>query len=106
MTQSKIEGGDVDFEKNDGTKTIKFRKNLHGKINGLHQTGKLTKSNADTLHKHRFLGNTAVHELSVPAKEELSLALEIAEGVFSSVYEIPLKGLELKRRRLRNKKFK
>jgi len=42
------------------------------------------------------LGNEAVHELSLPSKEDLNLAIEIVENVFDTLYEIPSKGMQLK----------
>lgn len=95
-----IEGGDVEIEKSDGLKIKKYRKDLQGKINGLYQKGKLTEQNADILHEHRFMGNTAIHELSIPSKEDIGLALEIVESIFDTLYELPHKGRTLKRKRL------
>jgi hypothetical protein len=86
--------------KEDGTTELKRKTNLQGKINGLHESGKLTSQNAEILHEHRFLGNETVHELSSPSKEDLALAIEIVENVFDTLYEIPNKGLQLKRKRL------
>lgn len=96
-----VTGGNVEITKQDGTIEIKRKTNLQGKINGLHESGKLTSQNADILHEHRFLGNEAVHELSSPSKEDLSLAIEIVENVFDTLYEIPNKGRQLKNKRLR-----
>lgn len=93
--------GEIEITKADGTKTTKRVDNLQGKINGLHEKGKLTKENAEILHEHRFLGNTAIHDLSSPTKEELSLALAIIEHVFDNLYEIPEKAIQLKAKRLR-----
>ncbi|MCT4306075.1 DUF4145 domain-containing protein [Elizabethkingia anophelis] len=95
-----ISGGIVEFKKKDGTIVSKKTNNLEGKINGLYQHGKLTKQNADILHEHRFLGNVAIHELSQPAREDLSLAIEIVESTFETLYEIPNKGERLKNKRL------
>jgi hypothetical protein len=95
-----ITGGNIEIKKNDGTTLIKRKTTLEGKINGLHENGKLTEQNAEILHEHRFLGNEAVHELSIPSKEDLELALEIVENVFDTLYEIPNKGLSLKKKRL------
>jgi hypothetical protein len=74
---------------------------LQGKINGLHEKGKLTKEHAEILHEHRYLGNTSIHDLAAPSKEELSLALEIIEHVFDTIYEIPEKAIQLRHKRLR-----
>ncbi len=96
--------GEIEQTKKDGT-IIKVRsKNLQAKINGLHEKGKITEANAEILHEHRFLGNTAVHELSIPHKEDLLLAIEIIENVFDNLYEIPEKAMQLKYKRLRKKK--
>ena len=95
-----ISDGEIDTPGPGGTIIKKRVDSLQGKINGLHEKGKLTKENAEILHEHRFLGNTAVHELSAPSKGELSLALEIVEHVFDNLYEIPIKGMELQHKRL------
>lgn len=94
------ENGDVEITKGDGTIKVENRNNLQGKINGLHQKGKLTKENAETLHEHRFIGNTSIHELNAPSNEELRLAIEIIENVFDSLYEMPNKANQLKYKRL------
>jgi len=99
-----VSDGEIETHKTDGTTVIKRFDNLQGKINGLHEKGKLTKDNAEILHEHRFLGNTAIHDLSAPTKEELSLALEIIEHVFDNLYEIPQKAMKLKSSRLKKKK--
>ncbi len=80
------------------------RKNLQGKISGLAEKNILTKSNADILHEHRFLGNEALHELSQPSLEELKIAIEIVEHVLENIFEIPTKAKELKANKLKRKK--
>ncbi|NOQ26221.1 MAG: DUF4145 domain-containing protein [Bacteroidales bacterium] len=95
-----IENGNVEIKKDDDTIKVEKRNNLQGKINGLHQQGILTKKNAEILHEHRFLGNTSIHELNTPSMEELSLAIEIIENVFDSLYEMPNKANQLKYKRL------
>jgi len=99
-----ISDGEIENIKPDGTVNKKRVDNLQGKINGLHEKGKLTKENAEILHEHRFLGNTAIHDLSAPSKEDLGLALEIIEHVFDNLYEIPEKALLLKHKRIRKKR--
>lgn len=99
--ENAITDGEIEIIKPDGTVSIKRVDTLQGKINGLHEKGKLTKENAENLHEHRFLGNSAIHELSVPKKDELSLAIEIIENVFDTLYEIPEKVSELRHKRLR-----
>jgi hypothetical protein len=95
-----VKNGTIEIVKEDGTKEKIKRSGLQGKINGLYEKGKLTKENADILHEHRFLGNKALHELSIPSKMHLKLAIEIIENAFDNLYEIPKKGLELKNKRL------
>ncbi len=99
-TENGIKDGEIQIEKPDGTTVIKRKKDLQGKINGLHQKHILTKQSAEILHEHRFLGNSAIHELSAPSKNELKLAIEIIENVFESLYEMPIKAMELKGKRL------
>jgi hypothetical protein len=91
----KITGGNIEILRKDGTKERKHSKNLDGKINGLYEKGILTEENAKVLHEHRYLGNEAVHELSMPSRSELELAIIIIEHILDSIYEIPAKGGEL-----------
>ena len=92
--------GEVERKDKSGNSRLKREKNLEGKINGLYEKRILTEINAKTLHELRFLGNTAIHELAVPYKGELALALSIAEHIFESIYEIPRKAEELRDKRL------
>ena len=85
-----------------GSQTVR-KGNLEGKIAGLCEKGILTKSSAETLHEHRFLGNEAVHELAQPSHEELKLAIEIIEHTLDQLYEIPEKAVTLKEQRARRK---
>lgn len=78
--------GPVECPAKDGAIQILRRKDLSGRIGGLHEKGLLTKSSADTLHEHRYLGNSAVHELVRPAEEELKLAVEILEHTLDALY--------------------
>jgi hypothetical protein len=102
--ENDVTDGEVEITKEDGTIIKKRLENLQGKINGLFEKGKLTKENAETLHEHRFLGNNAIHDLSAPTQEELSLAIEIVEHVFDTLYEIPEKASRLKYERLRKER--
>jgi hypothetical protein len=72
-----IKDGPITVTESDGSSKTVRKKNLHGKISGLCEKGVLTKNNSDILHELRFLGNEAVHELSQPSPEELTLAIEI-----------------------------
>jgi hypothetical protein len=95
--------GEIDVPGPNGTTVKKRESNLQGRINGLYEKGRLTKESAAILHEHRFLGNKAIHELSPPSIQELSLALEIVEHVFDDLYEIPVKGMQLQNRRLKKR---
>lgn len=67
---------------------IVMRKTLEGKINGLVRQSLLTKTHADTLHKHRFLGNVALHDLETPNRDSLTAAIEIIEHTLQNIYEL------------------
>lgn len=97
--------GPVEEPAKDGmTKTVRS-KDLQGRIAGLQEKGLLTKTNADTLHEHRYLGNEAVHQLARPSNNELRLAIEIVEHTLDQLYELPEKAEELKHAKaLREKK--
>jgi Domain of unknown function (DUF4145) len=64
-------------------------KNLSLKIDGMATKGILSKSQADILHSHRFLGNAAAHEIESAGRDELLAALEIAESVLRTIYVLP-----------------
>lgn len=98
-----VTDGPVEITKNDGTVEVKRKDSLEGKISGLCEKGILTKKSADLLHEHRYLGNSAVHELSRPAEEDLRLAIEIVEHVLDSLYEIPEKADVLRANRAKKK---
>lgn len=99
-----VNDGPVEVQKPDGKVEIKRKDSLEGKISGLCEKGILTKKNADILHEHRYMGNSAVHELSRPAEEDLRLAIEIIEHVLESLYEIPEKADVLRANRSKKKK--
>lgn len=96
--EENILSGPITIIKKDGTKVIKKKKTLQGKIEGLCKKGLLTRNLTDTLHECRFLGNKALHQLDIPSKEELKLAIEIIEHTIENVYEISRKAESLKRR--------
>jgi len=76
--------------------TTKFHTSLEAKIEGLAQNGLLTESHASILHNLRFIGNDALHELSIPTKAELKLGVDIVEYIIESLYEIKQTALHLK----------
>ena len=90
--------GPIPVTKKDGSSKVERKENLQGKISGLCEKGILARENSEILHEHRFLGNEAVHKLSQPSPEELTLAIQIIEHTLDALYEIPKKALELKHR--------
>ncbi len=100
-----IKEGPVEVMKK-GVPVIIYSRNLEGKIAGLHERGILTKKNSDILHKHRVLGNEAVHALALSSKEELELAIQIVEHVLEDLYVIPQKAKELKSRKAKRQAHK
>ena len=77
---------------------------IEAKINKLFEKGFLTKQHADILHEHRVLGNKALHEIQIPTKKELLIALKIIEHTLENIYELQDKVEELrwlKERRLK-----
>jgi hypothetical protein len=97
--EENIKSGSVLQKQKDGTRKPIKKRNLEGKIAGLHEKGLLTKSHAAILHQHRYLGNDALHGLDCPTRDELQLAIEIIEHTLMNIYEIKVKG-----ERLRSKK--
>lgn len=97
--ENNIQDGEVEFTNKNGTLTKRRLDNLQGKINGLFEKGILTKKNTEILHEHRYLGNSSIHDLAKPTKEELDLALEIIEHVFDTIYEIPERADQLSTKR-------
>jgi len=100
----KIKDGEISYTDKNGVIKTKRSKDLNGKIHGLFEKGILTQNNAESLNEHRYIGNEAIHELSLPSKEEMLLAITIIEHVLSSIYEIPLQSYKLKLTRAENKK--
>lgn len=76
----------------------KLTKSLQGKIYGLYENGFITKRHAQILTHHQYLGDKALHELKIPVKGELELAIEIIAHTLSSIYELDIKAAELKKR--------
>jgi len=59
---------------------------LEIRINKLSSSGFISKKDAERLHGIRFMGNDAAHEIKIPKKEGLSVALKIVEHLLLSVY--------------------
>lgn len=102
--QQGILDGPVSVQAKGGGTQIQRRDNLEGRIAGLQEKGLLTQASAQTLHEHRYLGNSAVHELARPSGDELKLAIEIVEHVLEQLYELPEKAAELRHAIARRKK--
>lgn len=99
-----VKSGPVEVTKSGGVKAIVRKKDLEGKISGLHDKGVLTKTHADMLHELRFLGNEAVHELDQSSANELTLAIDIIHHILDALYEIPEKAETLRDNKARRKK--
>jgi hypothetical protein len=84
----------IEITTNKGVKKLKT--DLQGKIDGLAESGYLTKVNAEILHNLRFIGNDALHELSAPPRTELRLAIDIVQHAIDTLYELEIKALGLK----------
>jgi hypothetical protein len=69
-------------------------KDLHDKINSLHDKAIITNEGRATLHKLRVLGNDAAHEVKKHTNQQLSLALQIIEHMLDGTYIIPRKAAE------------
>lgn len=67
--------------------------NLQKKIDGL--KGKLPDNIVDNLHSFRFMGNTAVHELTPPKRSDLLIAIEVSEDLLNFLYELDYKAKRL-----------
>lgn len=70
--------------------------NLKKRIDELVVIGLLTKTQADFLHQHRFMGNEAAHEMEAPDSDVLDAALDIAETVLKTIYVLPKKADKIK----------
>jgi hypothetical protein len=77
----------------------KKRDNLEEKIDGLASAGLLPKNITDSLHGFRFMGNEAVHSLAIPKREDLHLAIEVAEDILNFLYELDYKASRLPKRK-------
>jgi|SRR5215213_1322486 len=70
---------------------------LDCKIEGLAENNILTERQAQLLHEHRYLGNMALHELAVPEKDVLIVAINLIEHVMEDLYSIPAQADGLRR---------
>ncbi len=72
---------------------------LEKKIDDLVDKGALTKVNANILHRVRYMGNDAAHEIKRHNLETLGTAFEVAENLLQNVYILPEKAEKLKNKR-------
>lgn len=70
-------------------------RDLKVRIDGLHKAGHLSKTQAEMLHNHRFLGNVAAHEITAPSGKELVAAIDIAETLLKTLYILPHTATEI-----------
>jgi hypothetical protein len=66
---------------------------LEKKINGLESI--LPKNIVEHLHGFRFLGNKAMHELDLPQRDNLKIAIEVSEDLLNFLYELDYKASQL-----------
>ena len=64
-------------------------RNLEKKISNLKNLGDISKRDVDLLHSLRFLGNDAVHDLSIPDDQDIKVAFNIIEHLIQSIYIMP-----------------
>ena len=81
------------------TQGVKRGKSLGCKIEELAERHLLTEHQARALHQHRYLGNSALHELEIPGNETLDLAISIIEHAMDTLYNIPAQAGNLNRMR-------
>jgi len=72
--------------------------NLEEKIKKMREQGFINPQHENILHKLRFLGNDALHDLQKPTQKEVDSALDIIEHIIESLYEILGKAKNLKRK--------
>jgi len=68
-------------------------KTLEAKINNLNSI--LPNNIVENIHSFRFMGNTAVHDLTPPTEGSLRLAIEIIEDLLNFLYELDYKARRL-----------
>lgn len=91
-----------DYVRDPNTQQIKRGKSLEWKIEELAEQHLLTAHQAHALHQHRYLGNSALHELEIPSSETLNIAISIVEHAMDALYNIPVQAGNLNRMRANN----
>lgn len=69
---------------------------LKQKIDSMATKGVIAEKQAELLHKHRFLGNVAAHEVQAADPHELVAATDIAETMIKTIYILPVVGNTIK----------
>lgn len=88
-----------EFQINPETHLPRRGRNLECKIEGFAEKHVLTQPEARALHQHRYLGNSALHELEIPSSETLNIAITIIEHAMDTLYNIPAQAGNLNRMR-------
>lgn len=68
------------------------------RIDTLGSNGLISQSLATSLHTHRFLGNFAMHQLSIAEKDELKVAIELIEITMETLFGVPVKHKALEKK--------
>jgi hypothetical protein len=68
-------------------------RDLYTKISGLEAY--LPSNIVKSLHRFRFMGNEAAHELQAPSESDLRLAIEVMEDLLNFLYELDYKARSL-----------
>ncbi|QDU09659.1 DUF4145 domain-containing protein [Gimesia aquarii] len=80
--------------------------NLQKKIDELAKRNLLTTAQAELLHEERYIGNSALHEMTTPSSQDIEDGLEIVEGLINTIYILPSKAEALRKRRTTRGKSK
>ena len=75
---------------------------LEGKINAL--VSIVPENIVKNLHSVRFFGNTALHELDAPDRNELELAITVMEDIMNVIYDLDYQADQLSQRAARREK--
>lgn len=72
--------------------------NLKEKVDKLEQI--LPKNLVQHLHAFRFIGNEALHELGIPEREILRMAIDVGEDLLNFLYDLDYKASRLSKRKV------
>lgn len=71
------------------TEKSAYGNNLEKQIDNLIKMGVLTEDGAEILHRLRYMGNKAAHEVKPHSDEELNIAFDVVEYLLEGVYLLP-----------------